>query len=93
MCSKGCVGLFPQSQVSAGPRVGRVLPALQGHGSLAPGVCPLTPLVSKAGLETCVSAYPLVSGAGSWPSRGQGSVQVCVWRWLWAQDDFKQTIC
>lgn len=51
----------------------------------ASGVCPL---VGEAGGEACVgfqqggaSVCPMVNGARSWPSGGQGSVK----RWLWAQ--------
>ena len=38
-------------------------------------------------------ACPLVRGAGSCPSGGQGCVKRCVYKWLWAQYGFRHPVC
>ena len=75
----------PKHQGPAGPRVGSdqcvqtQFHRLWGFSFLASGVCLL---VGEGGLEACAgfpvggaSTCPLVSGAVSWPSGGQGHVQ------------------
>ena len=64
---------------------------------LASGVCPL---VGEVGPGACAGllvggtgACPLVVGAWSCSSDGQGLVKWCVLRWLWAQYDFRQPVC
>ena len=74
----------PKGQGPAGPRVGSDLRLwtqfcrLQDHSFLASGICPLA---DEAGLAARAAflvgragACPLVSGAWSWPSSGQGHV-------------------
>ena len=66
------------SQGSIWPAFADPVCRLQDHSFLASDVCPL---VGETGLEACVGflvrgagACPLVAGAGSWPSGGQGHV-------------------
>ena len=80
--------LITQRLGPAGPMVGSDLCLwtqfcrLQGHNFLASGVCSLE---GEVCLEPCVGflagasgACPLVRGAGSWPSGGQGHVKGCI---------------
>ena len=57
-------------------------------------------MVGEAGLEACAGfleggagACSLVGGAASWPSGGQGCATGHVWRWLWAQEVSRQSVC